>query len=136
MLSFDDTGNLVLTLDDGSVLNFTDGGPFSGTDTGTTAAPADNPLSAAPWSWVHFRDAKQDYDVSGNYAIVFNDDGTVAVTADCNSGSGSYSLHEGQRTDNLGIGHHCGRLPAGFARWLICGISEPGRIVCRQLRAS
>ncbi|RIK21367.1 MAG: hypothetical protein DCC51_06325 [Anaerolineae bacterium] len=33
--------------------------------------------------------------MSGNYAIVFNDDGTVAVTADCNSGSGSYSLHEG-----------------------------------------
>lgn len=95
MLGFDDLGNLVLTLDDGSALNFTDGGPFSDIDTGTTAMPADNPLAAAPWSWVHFRDAKQDYDVSGNYAIVFNDDGTVAVTADCNSGSGSYSLHEG-----------------------------------------
>lgn len=93
-LSFDDLGNLALTLDDGSVLNFNDGGPFSGTDIGTTAPPADNPLAAAPWSWVHFRDAKQDYDVSGNYAIIFNNDGTVAVTADCNNGSGSYRLHE------------------------------------------
>lgn len=99
-LDFDAEGNLTLTLDDDTVLDFANGGPFSGTDTGTSetsgtgSGQAINPLAPGTWRWAHFRDAKQDYDVSGDYTITFNEDGTASVVADCNSGSGSYTLHE------------------------------------------
>jgi len=91
---FDDDGNLWLTLDDGGRLSFADGGPFTGLDTGaeTETAETANPLSGTTWQWTRFRDAKQDYTVSGNYAITFNADGTATVTADCNTANGTYSL--------------------------------------------
>ena len=91
---WDDDGNLVLALDDGARLTFANGGPFTGLDTGggTGETEAADPLSGTSWQWTHFRDAKQDFDVSGDYIITFNADGTAAVTADCNAGTGTYSL--------------------------------------------
>lgn len=101
LIDFDDDGNLVLTLDDEHVLNFANGGPFTGTDTGTGSGvdltPSGNPLAATVWQWLRFRDAKQDYDVSGDYTISFIDDETVSVVADCNQANGTY------RIDDVGI---------------------------------
>ena len=97
-LGFDPGGNLLLTLEDGAIMGFADGGPFAGTDTGALAQGdpvATDPLAGTTWQWTHFRDAKQDFDVSGAYTITFNADGTVAVVADCNTGSGTYEVFDG-----------------------------------------
>lgn len=98
-LAFDDDANLVLTLDDGSLLTFENGGPFTGTDTGTgtggataTGPSAADPLAGTSWQWTYFRDMKQDFNVTGTYTLAFAGDGSVSVTADCNSGSGTYAV--------------------------------------------
>lgn len=91
---WDDDGNLILAIDDGGRLTFANGGPFTGLDTGGGAGETEaaDPLAGTSWQWTHFRDTKQDFDVSGDYIITFNADGTAAVTADCNAGTGTYSL--------------------------------------------
>lgn len=94
--SFDDNGNLVLTLADGTTLLMANGGPFEGVDTGVSGEqpPAANPLGDTSWQWTNFRDAKQDYSVptTADYVITFNADGTVNVVADCNTGRGTYTV--------------------------------------------
>ena len=98
ILDFDGDGNLVLTLDDGGILNFANGGPFTGIDTGTGGATATGPLAATDplagtsWRWTYFRDMKQDFNVTGTYTIAFAGDGSVSVVADCNTGSGTYAV--------------------------------------------
>lgn len=97
-LGFDPEGNLLLTLADGAIMGFADGGPFAGTTTGALAqgdTATTDPLAGTTWQWSHFRDAKQDFDVNGAYTITFNDDGTAAVVADCNTGSGTYEVFDG-----------------------------------------
>lgn len=96
-LGFDEVGNLVLTLDDGTTMTFADGGPFTGAvaDLAAQSEPAADPLAGTTWRWTHFRDAKQDFTVSGDYTIAFNADGTTAVVADCNTGSGTYEVFGG-----------------------------------------
>lgn len=100
-----DGGNLLLTLPDGNVATLANAGPFSGMDTGGGATGDDAagatdsgtgaPLSGAVWQWATFRDAKQDYAVpdTTDYTIVFNNDGTVNVVADCNNASGAYTIN-------------------------------------------
>lgn len=94
--AFDADGNLNLALDDGSMLSFANGGPFTGQDTGATTGPGVIPsagaLTANPWQWTSFRDMKQDEVITGDYTITFYDDGTAAVVADCNTASGTYAL--------------------------------------------
>lgn len=85
---------LILTLDDGGTLAFAFGELFeaeSGTGGQTQAA---DPLAGRGWQWTHFRDAKQDYDVTGAYTVTFNADGTVAVVADCNQANGTYRVDD------------------------------------------
>ena len=90
-----DGDDLLLSVGDGQVLRLVNGGPF------TSAAVADdtNGGAAAPlagvWRWATFRDAKQDYLVPAttDYTLTFNDDGTVAVVADCNNANGTYTVN-------------------------------------------
>lgn len=85
---------LTLTLDDGTTLAFANGGPFvAESGTGGELETAD-PLAGRGWQWTHFRDAKQDFDVTGAYTITFNADGTVAVVADCNQANGTYRIDD------------------------------------------
>ena len=89
---------LLLTLDDGTALALANGGPFDATATGGVNAPEDGnaaPLAGVTWRWATFRDAKQEYAVPAttDYTLVFNDDGTVNVAADCNSGNGTYTVN-------------------------------------------
>lgn len=91
----DDDGNLILTLDDGILLTFAAGGPFSAVESGTaeeSIPAAALPLIGITWQWSHFRDMKQDFEVTGAYTITFNADGTASVVADCNSGKGTYEV--------------------------------------------
>lgn len=96
--SFDDE-NLLLTLADGSVATLGNGGPVAATGSsdpsGGVAGPTAAPLAGIVWRWATFRDAKQDYIVpaSAEYTLVFNDDGTVNVVADCNVANGTYTVN-------------------------------------------
>lgn len=94
-----DGDDLRLALADGRVLTLVNGGPFTGsagadvtddTNSGTAA-----PLAGIIWRWTTFRDAKQEYTVpaTADYTLVFNDDGTVAVVADCNNANGTYTVN-------------------------------------------
>ncbi len=96
--TIDPDGNLRLALADGGTMVFANGG--SATELTSQPEPQVQPpgpanvLENTTWQWVNFRDAKQDYSVTGseNYTISFLPDGAVAVRADCNNGSGSYSV--------------------------------------------
>jgi heat shock protein HslJ len=95
-----DGDNLLLSLTDGGVMTLANGGPFTGTDTGGGAITGGEsgqaaPLAGVTWRWTAFRDAKQEYAVPAppDYTIVFGDDGTVAVVADCNTGRGTYTIN-------------------------------------------
>ena len=95
-----DGDNLLLTLDDGSVATLGYGGPFAAMDVGSgpvdsTGQPSAAPLAGVTWRWAAFRDAKQDYAVPAttDYTLVFNDDGTVQVVADCNTARGTYTVN-------------------------------------------
>lgn len=97
----DEDGNLVLNLmaDAGNMI-FGNAGtaeelpaavaPETGAPAETVAA---NPLEGTSWQWTNFRDPKQEFaPPSDQYTITFLPDGQVAVQADCNNGSGSYSV--------------------------------------------
>jgi heat shock protein HslJ len=93
VVSFDDgDSGLVLNLGDGGSLSFVSGGPYVAEGGTGGELEAADPLAGSAWQWTHFRDAKQDFDVTGAYTITFNADGTVAVTADCNQANGSYRV--------------------------------------------
>ena len=92
-----DGDDLLLSVVDGPLLRLVNGGPFTAgagvpedTNSGTAA-----PLAGIIWRWAAFRDAKQDYIVpaTADYTLVFNDDGTVAVVADCNNANGTYTVN-------------------------------------------
>jgi heat shock protein HslJ len=100
-----DDGNVTMNTTDGSSATFVNLGEVETAAEDTIEAvaqptPAADPLLTT-WQWTHFRDAKQDFDVSGTYTIAFNADGTAAVVADCNSGSGSYSINSDQLTISI-----------------------------------
>ena len=95
-----DGDNLLLTLADGGVVTLANGGLFGAGATGSDTTEGTNDGTAAPlaevtWRWAAFRDAKQDYAVptTADYTIVFNDDGTVNVVADCNNANGTYTVN-------------------------------------------
>ncbi|HQF72055.1 MAG TPA: META domain-containing protein, partial [Promineifilum sp.] len=95
-----DGDNLLLTLADGGVATFGNGGPFAASDIGSgpvddTDGPSAAPLAGTIWRWATFRDAKQDYVVPATspYTLEFGDDGTVVVVADCNTANGTYTVN-------------------------------------------
>ncbi len=58
------------------------------------ATVADLPtLVEHPWQWESFTKPTEQFDVEGpqNYVVIFNEDGTLSVKADCNNASGSYT---------------------------------------------
>jgi len=65
-----------------------------------TKAPAPVPTQAAsptlttnPWQWVGFTSPVEQFklDQPENYLVTFQEDGTVAIKADCNNASGTYT---------------------------------------------
>jgi len=95
-----DGDTLFLTLADGGVATFGNGGPFAASDIGSgpvdsTDDPTAAPLAGTLWRWATFRDAKQDYAVPATspYTLEFGDDGTVVVVADCNTANGTYTVN-------------------------------------------
>jgi heat shock protein HslJ len=65
--------------------------------TGSSPVPPADLLGKA-WQWVHFTDpATCDTAVVNpeDYQLQFEADGTVFIQADCNTGSGTYSVNEG-----------------------------------------
>jgi heat shock protein HslJ len=94
-----DGDDLLLSVVDGPMLRLVNGGPFTaGTGAGVTEdtnSPTAAPLAGIIWRWTTFRDAKQEYTVptTADYTLVFNDDGTVAVVADCNNANGTYTVN-------------------------------------------
>ena len=78
-----------------------------------TTEPADlGALTANPWQWVSFTDPLQQFEVETpeTYLLTFNGgtgaalgaSGTVAIVADCNNASGSYTADGGSLTIEIG----------------------------------
>lgn len=53
-------------------------------------------LTANAWQWVSFTDPVNQFEVENpeNYILIFNDDGSVNVKADCNNASGLYTTSD------------------------------------------
>ncbi len=62
----------------------------------TEVAMSENSLTDTVWQWVRFQDGADlnniEVDNPASYTIQFMADGTYAIQADCNSGSGGYSV--------------------------------------------
>lgn len=57
-------------------------------------SPADEvSLTAQPWQWIAFSGAQEPFtlETPESYQVTFNEDGTVAIMADCNNAAGAYT---------------------------------------------
>ncbi len=89
-------GSLDITLADGSVMHFQAAG---------TAAPTDAALLiGTTWQWIDLMQGNVSEAVTPpeSYTIVFNDDGTVNIQADCNTAFGEYTAADGSGTITVG----------------------------------
>ena len=70
----------------------------SGAETTTPAEPAGAPtLTGTTWQWVETTTPTESVAAAdpARYAVTFNADGTLTITADCNSATGNYTTGEG-----------------------------------------
>jgi len=76
-----------------------------------TEAPAPVPTQAAsptlttnPWQWVGFTSPVEQFklDQPGNYLVTFQEDGTVAIKADCNNAGGTYTADDSSLMVKIG----------------------------------
>ena len=77
------------------------------------SASAEKPASTLPpeignkvWQWTSFSDpasGEMTIDNPANYQLQFNEDGTFLIVADCNSGSGTYTMDNGSLSLSMGI---------------------------------
>lgn len=79
-----------------------------GGSSGETAVTGGLPeeLLGLPWQWVAFTDpasGPQEIPNPENYRVQFEADGTVLIQADCNSGSGIYSVAGGPESGSMSI---------------------------------
>jgi heat shock protein HslJ len=60
---------------------------------GNTGIP--NELTGTTWTWIGFTSPSEQVavDSPASYAVTFQQDGTVNITADCNQGQGSYQVN-------------------------------------------
>jgi heat shock protein HslJ len=76
-------GDLVLTLSDAGTLRFT----------------AAEVITGVEWQWTEFQSMDGSVitvDTPENYTLLLGDDGSASVRADCNRGSGAYTLEDSQ----------------------------------------
>jgi heat shock protein HslJ len=74
--------------------------PTAESETEVIEAPAESVsvdidmLTSTIWAWAGFTDPMQQFDVDypENYTLVFQDDGTINIKADCNTAIGSYTV--------------------------------------------
>jgi len=61
-------------------------------------------LTVKSWQWVSFTDPLQQFELERpeNYLLTFNQDGTVAIKADCNNAMGSYTTEAGSLKIEVG----------------------------------
>ncbi len=61
-------------------------------------------VTSYPWLWTSFTSPVEQFDVENpeNYVVIFNDDGTVNIKADCNNASGSYTVAGSNLTIEVG----------------------------------
>lgn len=68
-------------------------------------SPADQAtLTAQPWQWIAFSGEQEPFTVEApaSYQVTFNEDGTVAIVADCNNAAGSYTDDDGALAITVG----------------------------------
>jgi D-alanyl-D-alanine carboxypeptidase len=68
------------------------------------SAGGDGMLTANPWQWIAFTGAQGPFTVETpeSYQVTFNEDGTVAIVADCNNAAGSYTDDDGALAITVG----------------------------------
>ena len=74
-----------------------------------SAAPSvqgavDAALTAGPWYWVSFTSPVEQAQISdpASYVLTFNEDGTLAIKADCNNANAGYTVQDGALTIEVG----------------------------------
>lgn len=70
---------------------------------GSAAADMDN-LTGTIWAWIGFTDPVQQFAVENpmSYTLTFQEESRVAVVADCNNASGSYTADDSRLTIEVG----------------------------------
>ena len=89
---------------------FADGGTMAFAVAGEQESAGD--MTSYPWLWTSFTSPVEQFEVESpeNYVVTFNEDtgaalgasGTVAIVADCNNASGSYTADGGSLTIEIG----------------------------------
>jgi heat shock protein HslJ len=72
--------------------------------TAETVTVSMDDLTGTTWQWVAFTDPTQQFEVENpaSYTLTFQEDGTVAVVADCNNAMGSYTIDGNSLTIEMG----------------------------------
>ena len=62
-------------------------------------------LTAHPWQWASFTSPVEQFDVEtpDRYRVLFNQDGTIEIVADCNNGAGDFTEDAGVLTIAIGL---------------------------------
>ena len=102
-LYFIEDGNLYIDLmADGGTFTFA---PIEEPTVVDQQNPNANPaLIANPWSWVTFTNPAEQLSLENpqDYLLIFNEDGSLNIKADCNNAIGNYSLDESKITIDIG----------------------------------
>jgi len=96
------------------------------TDAGALeGAPAEPVLTGAVWQWTEIRSANTATAVADptRYTITFNEDGTAAIKADCNSVTATYTAADGAMTLTLGASTLAACPPDSQANEFTAGLS-------------
>ena len=61
-------------------------------------------LTGQTWQWVSYTNPIESYEIESpeNYTLMFNEDGTVSISADCNLANGSYTDEDGSLQVQIG----------------------------------
>lgn len=89
-----DGGDLVINLaNDGGAMRFRNGGAAEG----MAEPPATGNLTGTTWEWVKTVTPVEEVAATDQtrYNIVFNEDGSATIKADCNTGMATYTVDEG-----------------------------------------
>lgn len=91
-------------------------------------------LTANPWQWVSFTSPMEQFEVDSpdRYRVLFSNDGTVQVVADCNNATGEYTDETGALTITIGPSTLADCAPGSLADSFLTYLSSAARYFSRD----